>query len=88
LTTAGQAYWNSRFPGQVLVVTDAGSYPLRVAPPRDLVTGRPLGRPSPVMLAGTGWHVFPGGEWLQDGEDGEWATGVFRLPAQAEASSR
>jgi hypothetical protein len=43
------------------------------------------------MLAGTGWHVFPGSEWLLDSEGaeaGEWVAGVFSLPVQAEASSR
>lgn len=80
MTPAGRASWKSSFPDQLLITTARDEYlPLTVPSPGP--------RPTPALLQGTGWYVYPGAEW-HELLPGQWTAPVFPLPSQRAASGR
>jgi hypothetical protein len=78
VTAAGQARWKpgEKYDTQVQIVTgtDEDTW---------LTIRSPGSRPVPGMLAPYGWYNFPGTEWKQERDGGEWVLDVFHFPAQS-----
>ena len=78
MTDTFRAFWSRRQPGTVIVADPAGKIDASFQ-----ITGT-FGRPSPLMLAGTGWSIYPGSSWMEEEDSpgdgmGEWSVAVFNL---------